>query len=206
MPQFSEVAVRTGLVAPDGSIVDQKGSKDGLAFVQSVHGKYSEAAKQGRLFHTANTAAVTTTADDATTWTGLGIANPDNSGKLLVLLEFSWALTIVGSDDGMLGLMSSDNSGFADVIAPQPARLSVTARGGSVALVDDGATLVTPKLVKPISTYGTGAVTTWQGAGPQVCKLDGQIIIPPGMAIATITTTVVTAGFQFGFLWEEVAE
>lgn len=204
MPQFKDVTVRTGLVASNGNVIDQKGSQDGIAFIQAVHAQHSEAAKQGRLFHAANTAAVTTTADDATTWTGLGIANPDNSGKLIVLLEFSWALTIVGSDDGMLGLMSSDNSGFSDVIAPQPAKLSVTTRGGSVALVDDGATLVTPKLVKPISTYGTGAVTTWQGAGPQVCKLDGQIIIPPGMAICTITTTVVTAGFQFGFLWEEV--
>lgn len=201
MPQFSEIQVRKALVAPNGAVVDQQGSQDGVAFADAIHGEYAAAARAGRLFMASNQAAVATTAALATTWTGLGLCNPTGSKKLIIVREFSWALGVVASDEGVLGLMESSDSGMAGAIAPRACRYGA---GGSVALVDDGATIGTPVLVKPISTYGTGAITTWQGAGPQVAKLDGQIILPAGRSILTYTLTATTAAFIFGFLWEEV--
>jgi hypothetical protein len=199
--QFSDIQVRKGLVAPNNSLVDQNGSQDGVAFADGVHGEYAAAALTGRLFYASNQAAVATTAALATTWTGLGIANPSASGKNLILREFSWGLSVVGSDEGALGLMSTTNSDFAAAIAAECCKYGA---GGSVAYIDDGATIEAPILVKTFSTYGTGAITTWQGAGFQCAKLAGQIIIPPGRAICTYTTTATTAAFIFSFLWEEL--
>ena len=191
------------LTAPNNNLVDQRGSQDGVAFGDGVHGQYAEAARAGRLFHASNQAAVATTAALATTWTGLGIANPTGSGKVFVVREFSWGLSVVGPDEGVIGLLSCTNSGFAGAISVRSAQAGIA--GGSVALADDGATIVSPYLEKVLSTYGTGAITTWQGAGPQVAKLDGQFVIKPGYALATYTTTATTAAFVFSFLWEEIS-
>ena len=164
-------------------------------------GRYADAALNGRLFCVSNQAAVATTAALATTWTGLGIANPTGSGKLIVVHEFSWGLSVVGPDEGVLGLMTATDTGFAAAIA---ARCTRNGYATSVALCDDGATISTPVLEKVVSTYGTGAITTWQGAGPQVCKLEGSIILAPGRSVLTYTTTATTAAFVFSFLWEEI--
>lgn len=174
---------------------------EGMSLVKQAGGKYADAALKGRLFCVSNQAAVATTAALATTWTGLGVANPTGSGKLLVIHEFSWALSVVAPADGVLGLMTSTDSGFAAAIA---ARCTRNAYATSVAYCDDGATIATPVLEKVVSTYGTGAVTTWQGAGPQVCKLDGSIILAAGRSVLTYTTTACTAALVFSFLWEEI--
>lgn len=174
---------------------------DSSGVILTPSGKYMDAALSGRLFSVSNQAAVATTAALATTWTGLGVANPTGSGKNLIFHEFSWGLSVVGPAAGALGLMTSTDSGFASAIA---ARCCKYAAGASVALCDDGATISTPVLEKVVSTYGTGAITTWQGAGPQVCKLEGSIILPPGRSVLTYTTTACTAAFVFSFLWEEI--
>lgn len=176
-------------------LTDKKGALLGPS------GKYANAAAEGRLFSVANAAAVATTADDATTWTGLGVANPSGSNKLLVMLEFAWGLSVVGPDDGILGLMAVTDSGFAEALDIRCARFGA---GSSIAFADDGATIVSPILERIVSTFGTGAVTTWQGAGPQVYNINGSIVIPPGRGIVTNTTTATTAALQFSFLWEEI--
>ena len=165
-------------------------------------GKYADAALNGRLFGVANQAAVATTAALATTWTGLGVANPAGSGKNLIMLEFSWGLSVVGPDEGVLGLMCSTDSGFAAAALTE--RCMRYGYASSVAVADDGATIATPVLERVVSTYGTGAITTWQGAGPQVFNIDGSFILAPGRSILTYTTTATTAAFVFSFLWEEV--
>lgn len=178
----------------------QIAENDGLLVTQGS-GKYTDAAREGRLFSVANSAAVATTAAAATTWTGLGIANPTGSGKLLILHQFGWALSVVGSDEGILGLMAVTDGGFAAALTVRCAKYG---GGASIALADDGATIVSPVLERVVSTYGTGAITTWQGAGPQVYEIDGSIVLPAGRGICTYTTTATTAAFQFSFLWEEV--
>ena len=164
-------------------------------------GKCADAAANGRLFSVASSAAVATTAAANTTWTGLGVANPTGSGKLLVMLQFGWALSVVGPDEGILGLMAATDGGFASALTVRCARYGA---GTSIAYADDGATIVSPVLERVVSTYGTGAITTWQGAGPQVYNIDGSIVLPPGRSICTYTTTATTAAFQFSFMWEEI--
>lgn len=164
-------------------------------------GKYAEAVNAGRVFSAASSAAVATTAAAATTWTGLGVANPTGSGKNIILLEFSWGLSVVGPDEGILGLMTATDGGFAAAVTVRCAKFGA---GTSIAYADDGATIVSPVLERVVSTYGTGAITTWQGAPAQVYNIDGSIILAPGRSVCTYTTTACTAAFQFSFLWEEV--
>lgn len=175
---------------------------DGALVTRNICGKYREAALAGRLFSVANQAAIATTANLATTWTGLGVCNPTGSLKNLIIHEFGWALSVVAPADGVLGLMTSDDTGFADSLT---AKCAMNGAGSSVAYCDAGATIATPVLERVVSTYGTGAVTTWQGAGPQVCELDGSIILAPGRSVMTYTFTACTAAFIFSFLWEEVS-
>ena len=164
-------------------------------------GRLAEAALNGRLFMGANQTAVATSTTLNTTWTGLGLCNPTGSGKNLILHEFSWGLSVVGPAAGLLALAETTESGLAASIT---IRAAMWAKAVSVAILDDGATVVAPIIIKPIAAFGTGAITTWQGAGQQVALIDGGIVIPPGRALLTDTTTSCSAAFQFGFLWEEV--
>lgn len=165
-------------------------------------GKYTEPALGGRLFSVANQAAVATTAALATTWTGLGVCNPTGSGKNLIFYEFGWALAVVGPDDGVVGLMTSDDTGMANSLTAKPA---MNGTGASVAWCDAGATIATPILERICGTHGTGATTTQISVPPQVYYIDGSIILPPGRSLLTYTTTAMTAAALFHFLWEEVA-
>lgn len=174
---------------------------DGAMVTRNIAGKYREAALAGRLFSVANQAAVATTAALATTWTGLGVCNPTGTSKNLIIHEFGWALSVVGSDDGVVGLMSSDDTGFAAALT---AKCAMNGAGTSVAYCDDGATIATPILERVCGTIGTGATTTQISVPQSVYQVDGSIILPPGRSIMTYTTTATTAGAVFFFLWEEV--
>lgn len=204
MSQFSELQVRQGLVTSSNSIVDRKGSQDGVAYNDSVHGELFAAAKAGRLFRVGNQAAVATSTTLNTTWTGLGISNPTSNTKLFVIRRFSWALTVVGAAAGALSLVITTHAVGAFTGGPTPVNPYTGVAGGSTALVDDGATVVAGTIVAPITTYGTGAITTWQGAGYQCANIDGGICVYPGKCLITDTTTAVSAGFIFGLVWEEV--
>lgn len=185
----------------DGSGGPLRLAQHGELVARLSGGRYTEAALAGRLFSVANQAAVATTAALATTWTGLGLCNPTGSGKNLVVHEFGWGLSVVGPDDGVVGLMSSDTTGFASVIT---ARCAKSGAGTSIALVDDGATIATPILERIVGAYGTGATNLVNGTGPFIYQVDGSIVLPPGRSIMTYTTTATTAALVFHFLWEEV--
>ena len=53
-------------------------------------GKYADAAINGRLFYAANQTPVNTSTTLNTTFTGLGLANPTGSGKIIIVHEFGW--------------------------------------------------------------------------------------------------------------------
>lgn len=192
-------SVRIGkLDAPVGAFSPFRANRNGQLVVAN---HMRDAAEAGRLYSVANQAAVATTAALATTWTGLGISNPSGSGKNAVLWEFGAALSVAGSDDGVLGLMTSDTTGYADNLT---AKLAMNASGPASALYcDDGATIATPILERVFDAYGAGA-TNLGYVGHSVYPINGSIILPPGRSVMTYTTTATTAAFVFHFVWEEV--
>ena len=197
-----QIEGKVGLISvSDGTVNPLATDTDGALFVRNLPGKYTAAAMAGRLFSVANQAAVATTTALATTWTGLGVCNPTGSGKNLILYEFGWAMTVVGSDDGAVGLMSASDTGMADSLT---AKCAMNGTGDSVAYCDAGATIGTPILERICGTIGTGATTTQISVPQSIYEIDGSIILPPGRSILTYTTTATTAGAIFYFLWEEV--
>lgn len=196
-----ELEAKEGRLSSASDINQLRIDKQGGLMVQKYGGKYTEACLAGRLFCVANQGAVTTTKDNDTTWTGLGVANPLGSGKNLIMHEFSWALIIVGSSDGLVGVATTTSAGFAAALTQRNCMF-----GGppSVAYCDDGAGIAAPILERVCGTHGEGATTTEISKPPQIVDLAGSIILAPGRSILTWTSEIVTAGLQFGFVWEEV--
>lgn len=170
-------------------------------------GRLERACLAGRLFSVANQAKVATTSALATTWTGLGVANPASSGKNLIIHEFGYELQEAASAAGIVGLMTSDTTGFAAALTIRNCLDGTESANASIAYADDGATIATPVLRRVCGTYGTeGTDTSLACQGPHLYKLDGGLIIPPGRSVMSFTTLATTACFVFHFVWEEVPE
>lgn len=171
---------------------------DGMPIMES---NLAEAAMEGRLFHGANQAVVTTTAALATTWTGLGVGNPTGSGKLYKFHEFGWSQGAVMNTEGPIGVMVGTIGDMAQAITPQCARFAYKT---TTALVDDGATVGTPVLLRTNGASMEGAISTVPSNGPNVMKLDGGIVIPAGYALLSYTMAIQTSSIMFYFVWEEI--
>ena len=164
-------------------------------------GQLADAAMQGRLFSIASQAVVATTAALAKTWTGLGISNPANSGRMLILHEFMATLGVVGSATGAVGLMVTDDVDMADKLTIEKA---LAGSADSVAFADDGATLTDdPRLARVVGTIGEGAVSTQMQMPGLIYRPQGSIIVKPGTSLCTYTTQATTADLVFSYTWEE---
>jgi len=175
---------------------------DGKLITIPGGGRLADAAINGRLFSVANQVKVAVTAALATTWTGLGVANPTGSGKLLILHEFGWSTDVVNPAEGVVGLMTATDTGFAQTIAARCARNGYAT---SVAYCDDGATISTPVLERICGSTMEGAITTVPQIGVNVYKIDGGIVLAPGRSVLTYHSIGGTASMMFHFLWEEIS-
>ncbi len=181
--------------------VTQQFDQQGAGLVTELHPRYYQQTARGNVF-SVNTqgTAITTTAALATTWTGLGIANPSTSTKNLVLMKFSATQFAVGAA-ATIGLM-----GGLGTLAVSLAIQSRMIGGGqlSAATASAGATISTPLLITTFGSVGSVA-TTGYGLEPGIfVDLEGSIVIPPGSFVATYTSIVTTSALNFGFTWEEV--
>lgn len=186
----------------DGSTpISQQFDQQGAGLVTTLHASQYQQTVRGNIFslNTQGT-AVTTTAALATTWTGLGVANPAGSGVNLVLVQFTATQFAVGAAAtiGLLGGLGA----IASTLTPQSRLIG----GGAVSKANGsaGATIATPLL---ISTYGSVGSLATTGYGTQpgiVANIDGAIVVPPGSFVASYTSIVTTSALNFGFVWEEV--
>ena len=178
---------------------------DGKLITISTGGRLENAASAGRLFAAANQTAVAITAAFATTYTGLVIENPATSSKNIILHQVSYASTVAIPTATALGLMTGLDAGdAATAIAPRN-RLKTASAATSVAIVDDGCTLIgTPVLEQVFTTAWTAATTAGTLAQPNVVNLDGSLVLGPGYYAAIYSAAGNTAAFIFGFLWEEI--
>jgi len=174
---------------------------EGKLMVVSGGGSLADAALNGRLFSVANQAAVAVTAGLTTTWTGLGVANPTGSGKLLVIHEFGWSSSFVNPAEGVVGLTTATDTGFAQAIA---ARCTRNGYATSVAYCDDGATISTPVLERICGSTMEGAITTSVNSPVNIVDLKGGIVLAAGRSLLTYHSVGGTASLLFHFVWEEI--
>jgi len=165
-------------------------------------GKYADAALNGRLFYVANQTPIATSTTLNVTFTGLGLANPTGSGKLIIVHEFGWGLDQAAAGDAVLALATTTDSGFTTSLT---VRCTRNAYATSVAYATAGCTIAAPIIVKVLGSIGTNATTALTRTG--LIDLGGSIILAPGRSVVTDTTLATGAtSIQFSFMWEEVDE
>ena len=192
--------------ASTGSAVQAEADQYGQLITLSQGGTLQTAATAGRLFSICNQAKVATTANLATTWTGLGLVNPSGSGKNAIVHKFGWGMQIAADTAGAIGLMTATDSGTTAASLTVQNCLD-SSNIGTYIYATAGATIGTPVLRRIYGDYGTEDTATDNGTkGPHLVNLKGGLVIPPGRAVYTYSTTATTACLVFHFVWEEVPE
>ncbi len=195
------------------------GGKASEQIVAELHGKYYTQNYRGNLFY-ASTAApgVTVSIFSNTSFTGLGIWNPQGSGKNLVmsrvLIGCNGAAATAEAGFGYSWLVNAGSA--VATAAPLSAITAITATrgscvcgtpgvGNSVAIAASAATLTTAMTWGRFNgiSSSTGAITTQIALGVFVDYFDGTMIVPPGV-FWTVTSAIASGG-TFGITaeWEE---
>jgi len=188
--------------------IDRVGPQNDL-IVSQLHGKYTEQTRSKHVYHAASQAATTTTVALATTYTGLCLSNPAASGKNLIPLMFSAALSVAPAGIAPMAVMAGYlAAGVTTHTTPLTIYNGFLADAtAAVGKADAACTLVgsgsgAPHVVMPfLGGFTAGALF---GTSPAICELHGSIIIPPGGWVAIYTLTVAVG--LFGVIWEEVSE
>lgn len=164
--------------------------------------------RQGKVFTASNVSAKVDTAV-ATAMTGLILYNPYGSGKKLVLVDFAWVSSVVGTGVGQIGLAIAPSVPLGPTSATSASCSAVlgadgSGAGASVARIYDTATFVTA----PVTQRWCGGniwVTGGTGDHPYTIqdRIDGSLILIPGAAIMTTSVTTVMTGMAH-FTWIEV--
>jgi hypothetical protein len=198
-----------------GGVVGHQGLADGVEaaprlgnngemIVGNLHGRYYEQVKRGNVYGASNQAAQAVSVALATTYTGLILSNPPQSGKNIVLLSVGYALSVapaaIASIHLIGGWQSTDITHTA-AVSPRSMLLNNANATNAVAKVDSQATIPTPTyLMSLMSGFTAGALPASPAA---LFDIAGQFVITPGGFIAIGALTAIT-GFG-SFVWEEVS-
>jgi hypothetical protein len=220
--------IRVGpLTAQDGTVQPARGTKTGEIGISDVHGRFQEAAIRGALFSAGMTltsisnATFTTGTLGATCTPIIGLWNPTNSGKNLVILQvrlqmITTALSTPTGPGGLVWATAVGQSAISTGITPLN-RLSLAASGaigkayantvltglsGNLT-VQEAAGLSTFVINASAAETAAGFLTVSAGG---LDNIDGAMIVPPGGVVALLaTTTPVAISATSSILWEEVA-
>lgn len=192
---------------PDGLPIAPRIGGQGEVITQHLHGRLAEVARRGKLFYGSNGAVPSvTTVALATTYTGLCLYNPANSGKNLLLEQVGYSFLVAFPAAATIGLLAGyAAAGIATASAAASpgasSKLDGTVGAGRCAL---SATLVgTPYLYQVFGEGLTAAITT-APQGTHLIDMQGHPIIPPGGYVAIYTSTVSgAASLAASFLWTE---
>lgn len=185
-----------------GAMVELQASR-GAVLVNASGGKYAEAALAGRLFHSANINMVATSTTLNLAFTGLALANPAGSGKIVIVHEFGYAFATTAAAALILALVITTSLDVAND-ANAPITCARPGYATSVCYTDEAATIIAPVIIKIISQKADANINTYISA-PRVVDLGGSIILPEDQVLVTDTTTVSgAASAQFSFMWEEI--
>lgn len=217
---YGNVGAPSSTSAPDGTNLPILQGKQGELLASEVHGKYYTQNYRNNVYYAANAAAGGTVAVfSATSFTGLGLWNLAGSGKNLVLIRATLALSTAAGTGTTFGYVYQQNVGSAlGTAAPISATTPITAtrgpavlgplvagQGASVALAVSAATLTTAStLFIPTGLgTGTGAITVPSTTLGVNEYFDGSLIIAPGTFFGFALAVASTNTSNCSFLWEE---
>jgi hypothetical protein len=175
-----------------------------------AHARYMDAVLQGNVFVAANQALATLQTGLTTAQTGLGLFNPANSGKRLVIWNASCLLTLAQpTTPSVYGLCAATNVGQAAPTGQTAAtvvnaRLGANAAPAAKALVA-GTLAAAPVAVAVLGLAATGAVTVQIAIPPMAREVAGALIVEPGAYLGFFSSIAPAATSFWGELvWEEI--
>lgn len=170
------------------------------------HGRYMEAVLRGSVFFAANTAAQALSVASST-YTGLAVANPTNSGKNLVIIDVAFGLQTLqtGFTAVVIGTAATVVLTTGNSSGPGGTNCLVSSGNASVAKVGASATLGAAPVISRILA-GAQWVTTGTTSNIQIVKdeVAGLLVIPPGQLVCIEAITTAVTGLAH-ITWEEVS-
>jgi len=167
----------------------------------------TEAAINGRLFHTCSQASSTTSATGTEAHVGLLVGNPPGSGKYLVMHEFGWAADGEIADESTIGLATGAIGNMALVAAPVIQPSLVGSAFSSVAYADQAGvtagTLTIARICAEADDDGAGG-SQYGSSGPNIYNINGSIVLAPGYVVGTDSELALGDVMWFHFQWEEI--
>lgn len=218
---YGQVNAPSNTSSADGANNAILQGKQGELLASELHGKYYTQNYRNNVYYAANAAAGGTVAVySATSQTGLLLWNIAGSGKNLVLIRATAAITTAAGTGTSFGYMYQQNVGSAlGTAAPISATTPITAtrgpavlgpltvgQGASVAQALSAATLTTaPTLFIPAGlSAGTGAITVPNTFLGLTEYFDGSLIVAPGTLFGISLSVASTNTTNLSLLWEEV--
>lgn len=202
-----------GIVGPqikaDGSYASIRADKTGAQVSTDAHGHFYEAVSRGSVYAAINTAARALTVS-LTTTAGLGIYNPANSGKNLVILAtaFRYGSGTLAAGYMLHALFPATAASVTGTVL-NPLNLLTGQASGSVArayeLMTGAATALQARLAKSVGAMTTDQSTTgWTDVNREL--IDGAIVVAPGNAygIISVTGAGTSPTIWAEYVWEEV--
>jgi len=179
---------------PNGTLVTAKSDILGntLVTMSSIGGKLSQAVLAGNVYTASTTTATTWSVALTTTYTGLVVSNPVTSGKNLIILKASFALSVAPVAIASIGLFTGySTAGIATHGTPVSPTNCLVGGALGVATADVAATLVgTPVwAMQMMGGFTAGALPS---TTPSVIDVDGAIVVKPGgyCGIGALTAVV----------------
>ena len=186
----------------DGTQLGLRGGHTGEVVFQELHGRYAETMARGAMFTATNQAAQAVSAALATTYTGLLVYNPPNSGVLVAVNKVKFALTVAPAATAAMGLISGFAAGGGVTTGTTLATVNSNQVGSAKkpsALAYSAATIVTPVWLTDLLDGFTAAALP---APTPPIDLEGAYGIAPGGFIAIGFLTAVTGLGSIS--WEEL--
>lgn len=184
----------------NGAEVNLRMTRERALVVSQSSGEYTEDASHSILFNAANQAAQAISVALNTTYTGLLLFNPVNSGYDLVPLACNFCMSVAPAAPSTLGLIQGFAATGGLTVAGAAVPISNNYIGGvaGVGRVFSSGTIVAPTWLAHLqSGFTAGALPV--GSGPW--DLKGAVAIQPGGFIAIGALTAVTGLGHF--FWKE---
>lgn len=192
------------VLAYGGAELDLRSERSGALVVSSSHGEWQEAVLSGNVYIGSNLGGtpVTTQAGLSATTPALALHNPVGSGVNLVLLEVT--VDITTSPAGAAGFMIAYN--LKGAAAPTAVTLANVTNG----LLDNGKLpigqcyRISTLAAAPLALRFIGGTTGASGIGAvqMIDKVNGGIVLPPGVVLSVQATSA--AACLCSFTWEEL--
>lgn len=202
-------------VGPDfgstGTFKPLTASLSGSQRTNDAHGKYLDAVLSGRMY------SLSVSAGAATAYTGgaggtpfIGIHNPANSGKIVVLAGVAFSNVVAASAAGtaVASIYYGPSALPTGTRSNPTSLLSHAASGSSVAAFANtamtGSTALT-NIVPLGSYYWATAAGAAQVSGPAFIDLGGAIVLAPGnQAAFGFSAALTSATWTATLIWEEL--